>query len=138
MFLDFRHGLLAFAHLSLAIGPRFGRYRDGFRFGHLGAALVEREDLARFRGKVYNVVGYHVLPWTHAIQAASSMMRRALDLAQEKGDLLYVVYCQAQLISLGLASGVPLDDLQAEAERYLRSTQLVLRIVWESGPPVVL
>ncbi|HTF66266.1 MAG TPA: PAS domain S-box protein, partial [Edaphobacter sp.] len=129
---------LAFAQLSLAIGPRFGHYRDGFRFGHLGAALVEREDLARFRGKVYNVVGYHVLPWTHPIQAASSMMQRALDLAQEKGDLLYVVYCQAQLISLGLASGAPLDGLEAEAKRYLQSTQPVLGIVWESGPPVVL
>jgi PAS domain S-box-containing protein len=128
---------LAFAQLSLAIGPRFGHYRDGFRFGHLGAALVEREDLARFRGKVYNVVGYHVLPWTRPIQAASSMMQRALDLAQEKGDLLYVVYCQAQLISLGLASGAPLDDLEAEAERYLQSTRPVLRIVWESGPPPV-
>ena len=64
---------LAFAQLSMAIGPRFGHYRDGFRFGHLGVALVEREDLSRFRGKVYCVVGYHVLPWTQPIQAASSL-----------------------------------------------------------------
>jgi predicted ATPase len=73
---------LAFAQL-MAIGPRFGRHRDGFQFGHLGAALAERDDFARFRHQVYCVVGYHVLPWTRPIQAASSMMRRALDLAQE-------------------------------------------------------
>jgi hypothetical protein len=107
----------------MAIGPRFGHYRDGFRFGHLGAALVEREDLARFRGKVYNVVSYHVLPWTQPIQAASSMMRRALDLAQETGDLLFVAYCQTHLISLCLASGARLDELEVEAERYLQSTR---------------
>src|SRR5271169_5971520 len=114
---------LAFAQLSMAIRPRFDHYGDGFRFGHLGAALVEREDLARFRGKVYCVVGYHVLPWTRPIQAASAMVQRALELAEETGDLLFVAYCQDHLISLGLASGAPLDDLEAEAERYLQSTR---------------
>src|SRR5216684_4280139 len=114
---------LAFAQLSMAIGPRFGHYGDGFRFGHLGAALVEREDLARFRGKVYCVVGYHVLPWTQPIQAASAMMQRALDLAQETGDLVFVAYCQTHLISLGLASGARLDELEVEAERYLQATR---------------
>jgi predicted ATPase len=39
--LSLEHGLsdgspLAFAQLRMAIGPRFGHYRDGFRFGHLG------------------------------------------------------------------------------------------------------
>jgi len=111
---------LAFAQLSLAIGPRFGHYSDGFRFGHLGAALVEREDLARFRGKVYNVVSYHVLPWTEPIRAASSMMQRALDLTQEAGDLLFAAYCQTHLISLRLGSGTRLDELDVEAERYLQ------------------
>jgi PAS domain S-box-containing protein len=125
---------LAFAQLSLAVGPHFGHYRDGFRFGHLGAALVEREDLARFRGKVYCVVGYHVLPWTRPIQAASTMVQRALELAEETGDLLFVAYCHAHLISLGLASGAPLDDLEVEAERYLQSTRrmrfgLVIEII---------
>src|SRR5262249_19562944 len=81
------------------------------------------DDFARFRGKVYCVVGYHVLPWTLHIQAASSMMRRALDLAQESGDLLYEAFCQAHLLSLGLASGARLDELEVEAERYLESTR---------------
>ena len=75
---------IAFGQLSMTIGPRFGQYRDGFRFGHLGVALVEREDLARFRGKVYNIVSYHVLPWTQPIRAASSMLQRALDLTQRR------------------------------------------------------
>jgi predicted ATPase len=114
---------MAFAELSMAIGPRFGHYSDGFRFGHLGAALAERNDFARFRGKVYCVVAYHVLPWTRPIQAASSMMQCALDLAQETGDLVFTAFCQLHLIELGLASGTRLDDLEAEAERYLDSTR---------------
>jgi predicted ATPase len=114
---------LAFAQLSMAIGPRFGDHHDGFRFGHLGAALAERDDFALFRGKVYCVVGYHVLPWTRPIRAARSMMQRALVLAQETGDLLFAGFCRVHLISLGLASGTRLDHLEAEAEPYLESTR---------------
>ena len=125
---------LAFAQSSIAIVPRFGHYGDAFRFGYLGAALVEREDLARFRGKVYNVVGYHVLPWTEPIQAASSMLRRSLVLTQETGDLLFAAFCHSHLISLGLGSGARLDELEVEAERYLQSTRqlrfsLVINII---------
>jgi hypothetical protein len=58
--------------LSMAVGPHFGHYRDGFRFGHLGVALVERKDLARFRAAVYCVVASYVLPWTQHIQAVLS------------------------------------------------------------------
>jgi hypothetical protein len=70
-----------------------------------------------------SIGSYHVLPWTRPVQAASSMMQRALDLAQETGDLLFAAFSQAHLISLGLASGARLDELEAEAECYLESTR---------------
>jgi PAS domain S-box-containing protein len=112
----------AFAMLSITVGPSFGHHRDGYRFGHLGVALVERKDLARFRAAVYSVVGNHVLPWTQHIQAASSMMQRALDLAQEQGDLLWTGVSQRALISFALASGARLENVEADAERYLQSS----------------
>jgi predicted ATPase len=93
---------LAFAQLRMAIGPRFGSHRDGFLSGQLGAALVERDGFARFLHQVYMVISYHALVWTHPIQAASSMMQRALDLSQETGDPLFTAFCQAHLTSLGL------------------------------------
>jgi len=113
----------AFAMLSMVIGPSFGDYQDGFRFGHLGAALVERKELARFRGTVYCVVGAFVLTWTQHIQAASLMTQRALDLSQEQGDLLWAAFSQRALISLALASGARLENVEADAERYLQSTR---------------
>jgi PAS domain S-box-containing protein len=113
----------AFAMLSMATVPSFGDYRDGYRFGNLGVALVERKDLARFRGMVYCVVGSQVLPWTQHIQAAASMMQRALDLAQEQGDLLWAAFSQRALISLALASGARLENVEADAERYLQSSR---------------
>jgi hypothetical protein len=50
-------------------------------------------------------------------------MQRALDQARETGDLVFTTFCQTHLISLGLASGAQLSDLEAEAERYLESTR---------------
>ena len=51
------------------------------------------------------------------------MMQRALDLAQEQGDLLWTGVSQRALISFALASGARLENLQAEAERYLQSSR---------------
>ena len=113
----------AFAMLSITVGPTFGHYEDGYRFGHLGVALVERKEMARFRAAVYCVAGNHVLPWTQHIQAASSMMQRALDLAQEQGDLLWTGVSQRALISFALAAGARLENLESEAERYLQSSR---------------
>jgi PAS domain S-box-containing protein len=113
----------AFAMLSITVGPSFGHYGDGYRFGHLGVALVERKDMARFRAAVYCVAGNHVLPWTQHIDAASSMMQRALDLAQEQGDVLWTGVSQRALVSFALASGTRLENLEAEAERYLQSSR---------------
>ena len=101
----------AFAMLSITVGPSFGHYGDGYRFGHLGAALVERKEMARFRAAVYCVVGNHVLPWTQHMRTASSMMQSALDLAQEQGDLLWTGVSRARLDlicpGIGSAAGKP-------------------------------
>ena len=114
---------LAFAELSMVIGPRFGKFHDGFRFGNLSMALVERGNLARFRGKVYCVVGYHVLPWTQPVRTALSLMRRSLDVAHDTDDLLFAAFSATHVISLRLAGGDRLDDVQAEAERHLASSR---------------
>jgi transcriptional regulator with GAF, ATPase, and Fis domain/predicted ATPase len=110
---------VAWAQLSMVVGPRFGHYRQGFRFGNLGVALAECENLSRHRGRVYTIVGYHVLPWTRPLQVASEWMQRAFDLALETGDVLFVARSSSHLISLRLASGDRLNDVQAEAERHL-------------------
>lgn len=126
--LSVEHGVCAastqaFAHLSLALGPRFGDDRHGYRYGNLAVALAEREELARLRHKVYCVVAHHVLPWTRPLQAALSMMRRAIELAQAAGDPLYAAFSANHLISIALAAGVSLELVQSEAEGYLESAR---------------
>jgi transcriptional regulator with GAF, ATPase, and Fis domain/predicted ATPase len=114
---------LAYAQLSQVLGPRFHNRQDGFRFGNLGLALAEREEFTRSRAKVYNVVAYHVLPWTAPIPVAASLMRRAFELAQESGDLLFAAFSSSHLVSLDLAAGNRLEDVQLEAEQHLKASR---------------
>src|SRR5262249_41133776 len=102
---------LAYAQLSMVLAPRFGDHREGFRFGNLGLALVQRGELTRYRGKVYTVVAYHVLPWTAPLPAASALMRQALELAEETGDIMFAAFSSSHLISLRLACGDRLEDV---------------------------
>ena len=41
----------AYVWLAMFAGPRFGNYKDGFRFGQLGYDLVEKRGLTRYQAE---------------------------------------------------------------------------------------
>ena len=106
----------AYAFLGMLLGPRFGNYGAGFRFGKLGLDLVEQRGLRRFEARVYLVFGNLVIPWTQPIRTGRSLVRRAFDAANRLGDLTFACYSRYNLITNLLASGDPLADVQREAE----------------------
>ena len=110
---------LAYVRLGMLLGPRFGDYRTGFRFGKLGLDLVDKRGLLRFKARVYLDFGHLVNPWTRHISEGIGLLRCAFDVAQEMGDLLYASYTCNCSITLLLAAGAPLDEVQREAERGL-------------------
>ena len=46
-----------YVFMAFLAGPRFGNYRDGFRFGQLGYDLVEKRGLTRYQARTYVCVG---------------------------------------------------------------------------------
>ena len=106
----------AYAWLGMILGPHFGDYRAGFRFGKLGLDLVEQRGLRRFEARVYVIFGNRVIPWTQPIRTGCSLVRRAFDAANKLGDLTYAAFSRNSLITQLLASGDPLAEVQAEAE----------------------
>jgi predicted ATPase len=106
----------AYVWLGMILGPHFGDYRAGFRFGKLGLNLVEQRGLRRFEARVYLIFGHRVIPWTQPIRTGRSLVRRAFDAANKLGDLTFAAYsCDNRITNL-LASGDPLGDVQREAE----------------------
>ena len=112
---------LGYVWLSMILGPQFGDYELGFRFGQLGIELAERCKLSRFKARVYQVFGGYVMQWTQPLRTARSLMRRAFDIANKFGDLTYASFARSNnLIAHLLASGDPLADVQREAEAVIQ------------------
>ena len=109
----------AYVLLGMILGPHFGDYQSGFRFGKLGVDLVEKCRLDRFKARVYLSFGSVVTPWTRHIGTSRALVRRAFDTAQETGDLTHAAYSRHNLISHLLASGDPLGEIQRQAENGL-------------------
>ncbi|MFT3693771.1 MAG: AAA family ATPase [Kofleriaceae bacterium] len=107
---------LGFAEVAMVLWPRFGARSLGFQFGELGLALVEKRGILKFAGRVFNVVGHHVMPWRGAVAHAVALERRALAITIEQGDLVFRLFSLTHIVVLALAAGEPLDDIQREAE----------------------
>ena len=107
---------VAYVQLGWLVGPRFGDYQAAFRFGQLGLDLVEKRGLERFRTRVSQCFGYFINPWSRHLRNSLELLRRSFITAQEAGDLKYAVYSCDRLVTILLAAGDPLGDVQREAE----------------------
>jgi predicted ATPase/two-component sensor histidine kinase len=109
----------AYAILASIFGPYFGDAAAGFRFGELAFQMIEKPGLGRYRARVSSVVAIRVIPWNRHVRASHALTRRAFNIAQETGDLTFAAYNCACLVTLLLAAGNSLDEVQEEAEAAL-------------------
>ncbi len=109
----------AYSELGGFLGAYFGDYESSSRFGKLSVDLAERPGLGRFKARVYCVFGYVVTPWMAHVRTGIAPLLHANETASVIGDLTFVVYSSNHLITLSLAAGSPLREVQREAERGL-------------------
>jgi PAS domain S-box-containing protein len=109
----------AYACLNIVLGHRFGDYQAGFCFGQLGVDLVERRCLDRFKSRVYMCFGIYVMPWSRHLPISQALLRRAFEIANGVGDLTFAAYSTVNLVTNLFISGVPLSEVQREAEHGL-------------------
>jgi PAS domain S-box-containing protein len=114
-----------YAWFSMAAGPQFNNYKDGYRFGQLGFDLVEKRGLTRYRARTYITFGNAVVPWAKHAASERDLIRRAFDLAYRAGDLTFAAYRGEQLVANYLVAGDSLVEVQTEAENGLAFGQRV-------------
>ena len=107
---------IGYAWLGMFLGPRFGDYPAGYRFGKLGLDLVDKRGLGRFKARVYVHFGNVVNPWTQPFHTGRAWIRRAFEVANQSGDLTFAGYSSNHLVTNLLASEEALDEVQREAE----------------------
>lgn len=112
-----------FVFFATFAGPRFGNYRDGYRFGRLGYDLVEKRGLKRYQARTYIVFGNMVVPWFKPFASGRDLIRRAFDTAFNMGDLTFAAYSWDALITNCLSAGDELAGIQTDAESGLAFAQ---------------
>ncbi|WP_414718643.1 trifunctional serine/threonine-protein kinase/ATP-binding protein/sensor histidine kinase [Trinickia sp.] len=113
----------AYIWLGMILGPYFGDYQTGFRFGRLGYDLVDKRGLHRYQARVYMSFATIVMPWTQPIQSGRALVRCAFDIANKTGDFTFAAYSCSHLVTNLLAAGDPLSEVQIEAEHGLEFVQ---------------
>lgn len=109
----------AYVWFAMFAGPRFDNYKGGFKFGQLGYDLVEKRGLTRYQARTWMSLGAMVIPWTNHVASGRELVRRAFDAAYRIGDLTFASYSWDQLITICLAVGDPLAEVQTECENGL-------------------
>ncbi|MEA3116766.1 MAG: hypothetical protein QOI13_36, partial [Paraburkholderia sp.] len=113
----------AYVMLGMTLGPQFGDYRAGYRFGKVGFDLVDKHNMDRFKARVFANFGAFIVPWSIPIRSGRVSLRLAFDTANRTGDLTTAGYCGNNLVTNFLGAGDPLDDVQREAENGLEFAQ---------------
>ena len=109
----------AYVMLARIGGPLFDDYKTGFRFGHLGHALVERRGLRRFEARTCGSFAVFVVRWMKHVRACNELLQSAFETALHIGDLTYAAYTRNHLNANLLFAGEHLLEVQKEAERGL-------------------
>ncbi|AKU92076.1 AAA family ATPase [Vulgatibacter incomptus] len=102
-----------YAALGMAVAHLFGRYRKAYDLGKLGRDLVDRRKLEPYRAQTYILAAF-TNQWREPLSAGLSLADSAFVSATRTGDLTYACYVRCDRISLLLAMGVPLPEIERE------------------------
>ncbi|HEY4261980.1 MAG TPA: AAA family ATPase, partial [Schlesneria sp.] len=113
----------AYVYFGMIMGSRFGKHRDGFRFGKVGVELLERSGGERFKARVLCNFGNAVNSWARHVRTSCEVLNCACTSAQDSGDSTFMAYSITNLISALLGAGDRLSDVQQKTETALTLVQ---------------
>lgn len=122
--LSLRHGncdasAMGYAALGRLLGPKYGRYRDGYQFGKAAYELVERRKLLGYKARISDLFGISTSFWVVPLREGLEYARISFKAAAEAGDRPYACYACMHIVTYRLAVADPLDEVLAESERLL-------------------
>ncbi|QCP52663.1 PAS domain S-box protein [Trinickia violacea] len=106
--------VLAYAFLSILVGPFFHRHRDGEAFARLAVAVTEKHRFAAQQVAAHFFLQMAVL-WTQPIEVALGCIDTAIRYAQETGEVIYTCFSLEHRLTDLLARGDHLDEAWLES-----------------------
>ena len=108
---------VSYAAMGVIAGARFGHHDEGYRLGKMACSLIERRGLKHFGGGRTYFNFAVLVPWTRPLKDAINPARRAFQMGKDQGHPTFAALAGRTVISILLASGYPLDQLECEAEQ---------------------
>ncbi len=120
--ISLRHGntdasAIGYAYFGMALGPKFGRYREGFAFGKLGYDLAEKHGFHAYKSKLALIFGDCIGPWSKPLLTALEYLDVAFRTSVETGDLTFACYCCNHIVFDRLLLGESLGEVHRESLR---------------------
>jgi predicted ATPase/signal transduction histidine kinase len=109
--------IVAYSALNMALGEHFADYQTAFYLGELACSLAERRGVDRFTARVYSLFPAFTMPWIKHLPLCQPMMRLAFEVGSSMGDMAFAAYDKRNLITHLLVSGLPLAEVEREAEQ---------------------
>jgi PAS domain S-box-containing protein len=109
----------AYAMLAAVLASHFGDHQAALRIGEVGVALVERDQVERFKARVSMAFGLSVNFWVQPARSSIDHFQRCIASANRVGDPTYAAYGHHRTTAALLATGAPLAEVQSAAERAL-------------------
>ena len=115
--------VMAYGYLGMNLGPFFGDYRRGFRFGRLAYDLMAKRQLVAYKAKIEFIIGAFISFWNEPRMRAIEHLDSAFKSGVAAGDLNFASYACDHLVSHQLAAGEPLDKVYGESDALLDFTR---------------
>ncbi|WP_348627982.1 AAA family ATPase [Mesorhizobium sp. M7A.F.Ca.CA.001.11.2.1] len=110
---------VAYSALNMTLGSHFSDYATAYSLGQLACQLVDRRSDDRFKARVYSCFAAFAMPWFKPLPICQPLMREAFEIGRSMGDMAFAAYNSRNLITHLLVSGVPLSQVQIEADQAL-------------------
>jgi predicted ATPase/signal transduction histidine kinase len=109
----------AYVLLGEILGTNFDNYEAAARFGKLGFDLIEKRGPFRHKAAVYFCFAQMVNPWIRHFRTSIELQRRSFEATQQTGNLQTACFTYNATITLLLAAGEPLREVERSAEEGL-------------------
>jgi PAS domain S-box-containing protein len=100
-----------YSGLAQILGPIFGRYEDGLRFGALSCELATKYGFGAVKA---HFAMQNATAWCRPIKIAIDHTRLGSALAADSSDLSYACYFCHRLVTYLLLQGSPLDTVSSQ------------------------
>jgi len=116
--------VIAYALLSVYLGPIFHRYADGEEFARLAVAVAEKHGFVAQKAGANFGMQMAVI-WTQPIAVALNCLDEAISSAKETGEIIYACYSLEHRLTDRIASGDHLDEIWLEAGKALEFVERI-------------